>query len=562
MKRIFLFITNLFLICDLLTGTSFAGSIRDGHSSRKQILQKRISSDQTILQPILDAMKTKNPNHRMNTKSRVRNTNDNDLYEIIYETWEDNAWVPTDRYLISENQLPMPSELKDDESILLFLIVGAMTFGDGGDLNEIVRMYTPLLMMYEEFIELVMSFDYVLHQEREDESWVDLERLLSQKDAQGYITEVRLQSVEEGVWETMISVTFAYEQGSMSSATMQAVLVEPNVLNKIMKLDLSYASGDALQQVLFYAWKQATGDWVPYAQLMYSYSSQLLSNILMQYSITEGLDWFDVCRITYSYDTSQRLNLEIAQSADFSEIAVYMNNPTVAPELYNASKDSFAYDARNKLIDHKYYRWEGDLWVYDTWKHYEYDQDDHEIVKVSYDGSDHTWNEDERLLTTYADGLLTRELYQEWMGEWTDAEQTNYYYDDTQLAYTIQQEKGGDDWVNVLKKIYNFDTGTGIQEKTAVVPEQYQIHNYPNPFNASTMIVYQLPETSLVTIQIFNVQGQLVQTLVEDQLSQAGIYRTIWKGTDQIGNTVPSGTYLVRLHAGHATQIGRCLLIK
>ena len=72
--------------------------------------------------------------------------------------------------------------------------------------------------------------------------------------------------------------------------------------------------------------------------------------------------------------------------------------------------------------------------------------------------------------------------------------------------------------------------------------------NYPNPFNPNTVISYSLPEKSSVAIEIFNILGQKVKTLV-DQNKDAGVYRVIWNGKNQSGNQVSSGIYLYVMQA-------------
>ncbi len=75
------------------------------------------------------------------------------------------------------------------------------------------------------------------------------------------------------------------------------------------------------------------------------------------------------------------------------------------------------------------------------------------------------------------------------------------------------------------------------------------LQNYPNPGNPSTHITFTLPQKAHVTLEIYNLLGQRVRTLVEG-VKDAGSHRVVWDGRDEFGKTLPSGVYLYRLRAG------------
>jgi len=83
--------------------------------------------------------------------------------------------------------------------------------------------------------------------------------------------------------------------------------------------------------------------------------------------------------------------------------------------------------------------------------------------------------------------------------------------------------------------------------------------NYPNPFNPETTITYSLKEAGFVEIQIFNLKGQLVKSLVRDSKA-AGEHRVIWNGKDEAGNLVGSGIYLCNLKSG-AINLSRKMIM-
>ena len=70
--------------------------------------------------------------------------------------------------------------------------------------------------------------------------------------------------------------------------------------------------------------------------------------------------------------------------------------------------------------------------------------------------------------------------------------------------------------------------------------------NYPNPFNPSTTITFSLPVDGQTRLAVYNLLGQEIRSLVNDDL-KAGIYRAVWNSQDDTGRRVPSGLYFYRL---------------
>ncbi|NIR50858.1 S8 family serine peptidase [candidate division KSB1 bacterium] len=98
--------------------------------------------------------------------------------------------------------------------------------------------------------------------------------------------------------------------------------------------------------------------------------------------------------------------------------------------------------------------------------------------------------------------------------------------------------------------VYVTSGGGGISKEgneTAQLPQQFALHqNHPNPFNPTTEIRYDLPVAGEVTLSIFNVMGQKIRTLIEEQ-KPAGFHRIFWDGRDELGRQVGSGVFLYRI---------------
>ncbi len=98
---------------------------------------------------------------------------------------------------------------------------------------------------------------------------------------------------------------------------------------------------------------------------------------------------------------------------------------------------------------------------------------------------------------------------------------------------------------------------TGIDDQSPSIPNQIEIsQNYPNPFNARTAIEYALPFDSHVRIVIYNLLGQSIETLV-DQDQAAGYHQVLWDAAD-----APTGVYFYRIEAAEFTATRKMLLAK
>jgi len=101
-----------------------------------------------------------------------------------------------------------------------------------------------------------------------------------------------------------------------------------------------------------------------------------------------------------------------------------------------------------------------------------------------------------------------------------------------------------------------------LQSGVAALPKEYSLRgNYPNPFNAKTIISFALPQESRVTLDIYNIMGQKVKTLVDGAMP-AGYHNLEWDGSDHNGLGVSSGVYLYKLKADNFTRVNRMTLLK
>jgi photosystem II stability/assembly factor-like uncharacterized protein len=103
---------------------------------------------------------------------------------------------------------------------------------------------------------------------------------------------------------------------------------------------------------------------------------------------------------------------------------------------------------------------------------------------------------------------------------------------------------------------------TSVKEIKDRIPLEYTLgQNYPNPFNPQTRIEFSILKSANVKLEVFNVLGQNVTTLIDKNLS-GGTYQVMWDGKDAAGKTVSSGTYFYRLEAGDFVETKKMNFVK
>ncbi len=144
---------------------------------------------------------------------------------------------------------------------------------------------------------------------------------------------------------------------------------------------------------------------------------------------------------------------------------------------------------------------------------------------------------------------------------------TNYVIDSIDITLnsgydnTIRFSTTGSDFGNLDEIIISPKPLTSVESKP-IIPNKYLIQNYPNPFNPSTIIYYQLPVATNVTLIIYNARGEEVINLVNNEFHNAGSYTVQWNGKDMNGYSVSSGIYFCMMKTNNILISRKMVLLR
>jgi len=110
--------------------------------------------------------------------------------------------------------------------------------------------------------------------------------------------------------------------------------------------------------------------------------------------------------------------------------------------------------------------------------------------------------------------------------------------------------------LNSGKRTYTYIIAVGIEQLTDGIKSYSLSNNYPNPFNPATIIKYQIPELSFITLKVYDVLGNEIATLINEE-KPVGSYEVTFDASN-----LPSGVYFYRLKAGSFVATNKMLFLK
>jgi len=371
-------------------------------------------------------------------------------------------------------------------------------------------------------------------------------------DGTGNITEMRFDEWVNNAWVTEFRMTYQYDaRGNETQSIMQGTAEEGGALENFMKTESVYDGSDRLTEETTYFWDE--GAWVKMLITAYTYNAQgqLVEEIdRMDFS---GEMLIDVNKTVYTYTASGLLQTETRQTSDFMGGWV------------DDEKISYEYNAAGEPTVVTYQSWDGAQWVNESRYSQTYEGPGGAISEELDQVWEGAWVNVDRIQYAYdAAGNNTVSTGQIWEGgQWVNDWRTNDSYDNQGwVTESVEQIWQDGAWVNDERYLYDYSVTSVEKDDSRLLPGSFSIGNYPNPFNPQTTIRFQLPAEDRLSLQITDLRGRVIRTLVSDQPFGAGTHRIIWNGRDEAGLDAPSGVYFYRVIGAQYKAAGRCVLMK
>jgi hypothetical protein len=392
----------------------------------------------------------------------------------------------------------------------------------------------------------------VLFQYNDWGTWLDEEKFIFDYDAQDRLIESLYYWWDE------------YEQQWLEETRITCQWDGDNLIEIMMEIYYEDSWEDFIlieqqfnaqnQIILAEAWMNIEGEWIDFALFEYDYDAQnrietMTQTFYLEPPTTTRETEFD--RVIFAYDSNDRieeiidqysLDGEVWENYGKSEIDYHPNDNSEYSVFQDLINNNILYmmtwglQWQEPMFEAEiYYEWDGNDWEYIYLDEYEYHSND----KLEY---------------IY--------FYDYYYGSWELMDRDYYLYDeDWILSEILFQWYDGEEWVDWGRML---TTHEEVSADDLTIPTaELNLSNYPNPFNPETTIAFDLPESGNVRLDIYNIRGQKVTTLINKELS-AGNHQFIWNGKNQQGNTIPSGIYLYRVDAdgGRYTSTRKMLLLK
>lgn len=319
-------------------------------------------------------------------------------------------------------------------------------------------------------------------------------------------------------------------------------------------------------------WNDRSGTWQPTTKHIYIYDENNNVIKILERILINGI-YFDVAQWLYQFDQNNNMLEERYQVWDstgwrtgYLRSYIYDNDDNIIEyiskywsnsELDVAYKFLYSYDEKNNKTEEVYLIWDDSAWVNKNKIYFIYDNQNNLIEENHYNWNNSEWNVSYKTKYSYDynwNKILRIDQYY-WGSNFINSNRSDYSYDPYNNlvleAYQFWDNNLG--WINSARKLHIYVPEQGVDGN---IGNYWLANNYPNPFNSSTIIRFLIPKEEFVTLIIYNILGQQVQTLLNEIRSE-GVYEVNWEASN-----ISSGIYFYQIKAGEFIQTKKMILLK
>ncbi|KAB2907006.1 MAG: T9SS type A sorting domain-containing protein [Ignavibacteriales bacterium] len=368
------------------------------------------------------------------------------------------------------------------------------------------------------------------------DDWYDDARSTFTYDNNGRLISELAELNSEG-WVKFYRITYTYDgAGNMTSSLWQdwdGTAWENSTLS-------SYtfdASGNILTETV-QNW--SNNQWVNDYRNSFTYNNNAVTTWLAEVWINpETGFWRNDYRISFTYNNDQNLATTLKEIWNTGE-----RKPTEDAHWEYAEINTYSYTASGKREVELMEVWEDTVWVNFIKNSFEYDGNDNPTVHLTQFWQEGGWNNVYQTTNAFDNfGNTETSSFFTWInGNWISMETTLFF------VYNNGASVGE---IYSSFAIAAYQPITDVNDEEVPLAQNFELmQNFPNPFNPSTKIEFNLPAAGFVTLDVFSVQGEKVSTLVNGVLS-AGKHGVAFDGAG-----LPSGVYFYRLSMELSGAVG------
>ncbi len=387
-----------------------------------------------------------------------------------------------------------------------------------------------------------------LREEWLNNMWNNDEEMLYAFDSRGNITSLQINDWVGSEWVNGWRQIYQYDGAGNTTEFLMEEWVD-NAWKGLSRYLYTYDNQGNVSETTMLQWEDNA--WTEFTKSYYTYNAAGQNTEVL--SETTFMGFTMRSKESLFYDSRGNCTETVSESENF-----------LTGAWENSGRNLYQYDNNNNQTEMINQSWDGTGWLNDMRRTQSYDNNYNLTGTIAQFWEGNAWLNVSNWIYTYTNLLMIESRRQIWdNNSWLDEEKSTMKYDgENRLTESLNQIYDNGSWVNDSRDTYFYGDITSVGQPDLIIPDNYILGNYPNPFNPSTKIYFSLPVESNVSLRIYDVCGNLITTLISNSSYQPGPSEIQWDGSDFNNQPVVSGVYIYILETSSKKLTGKCMLLK